>query len=435
MSEEKPRTARNWAAQILLRVERDEAYVAAALSAGLERSELAPRDRALVTELVYGVVRTEPFLLRRLERFGTLKASDEWTRVQLLLAAYQIEFLDRIPARAAIFEAVQAVREKRGARVGGFANAVLRRLSEATQAEPASLEEAIVSSTPSWLRKRLEKSVGPEEARALLVAEGKPKLGLRWLAGRAEPAWLQTDALRVTGVPGAFLYTGGGDPRRHPEHGQGDFVVQELGAQLIARSLGVQPGEQVLDVCAGRGQKTLVLAEVLGDSGQLVATDLHEQKLRALHEDAARLGAQVKTAVCDWSVGCPPEYQAQFDRVLVDAPCSGVGTLRRRPEILRRLQPEDPERLAALQTQILCHAAAALRNSGVLVFATCSVLRAEAEEVLQNVTDLFEPAPWPESSVNAFFSQSESERRLLPQREGTDGYFVACLRLKKSALS
>ena len=430
MNPPRPTTSRAVAADVLARVADDDAYASAALSHALERSALEARDRALATELVYGVLRTEPHLRRRLERFADLKKADPLAVRHLLIAAYQIEFLDRVPAHAAEHEAVQLVREGKDARSSGFVNAVLRKLTTEVEGAPLSLEDGIWTSAPSWLRKKLERAVGVEDARQLLTDVRAPAPTLRLRPGRAAPPWFADETEAIEGCPGAVRYIFGGDPRRHPEFAAGDFVVQELGAQLVAHALGVRAGERVFDVCAGRGHKTALLAEAAGNDGVVWATDLHEHKVSTLDQEMRHLGLAVHAAVWDATAPARQEWQGSFDRVLVDAPCTGVGTLRRRPEIVRRLTPEDPARLAALQAELLRNAAALLRPSGVLIFATCSVLEAEGEEVLARVADVLEPAPFGDTNAPDVFPSDATFVRLLPRRTGSDGYFVARLRRK-----
>ncbi len=415
-------SARRVASRVLARVFDDAAFAAAALSVELARNvQLDARERGLATELVYGVLRTEGALEARLLRYAPKGIKDSVTRVELLLAAYQLLLLERVPGFAAVDTAVSAVRRERGERVAGFANAVLRKLAAAN--ERLTLSDAVRENAPPWLYQRLCRDVGEEEALALLGADaGERGVGIR-VVGAEPPEWTR-DATRGRVSERAVRVDRLGDPRRLPGFDEGRFVIQEEGAQAIALLLAARPGERVLDACAGRGQKTSLLAEQVGPAGSLWATDLYPEKLDALEQEFARLNLPLpERRGLDWTVGSA-DVPADFDRVLVDAPCSGTGTLRHRPEILRRLQPDDPGRLAALASTILRNAASRARPGARVVFAVCSVLAEEGEAVVASVRDLLEPCPFEYCGVTGL-PAGAAELRLLPLRHGTDGYFVA----------
>jgi 16S rRNA (cytosine967-C5)-methyltransferase len=218
------------------------------------------------------------------------------------------------------------------------------------------------------------------------------------------------------------------DLRQRPGYAEGQFVIQEEGAQAIALALGARPKERVLDACAGRGQKATLLMEQVGPQGEVWAVDAYPDKLAQLEVECARLGLGApKIAAVDWTAGSG-SVPGGFDRVLVDAPCTGVGTLRRRPEIVRRLQPEDPARLARLAEAILRRAATHARPGGQIVFAVCSVLHAECEAVVERVSDLLIPEPFQAPELDV--ARDVSAFRLLPLTHGTDGYFAASFRLR-----
>lgn len=401
----------------------DDAFVAAALDAELKRHpQLEPRERALATELAYGTMRTEPALRARLFVHAPRGVSDERVLSQLLVAAYQILLLERVPAFAAVDAAVTGVKRERGPRVAGFANAVLRKL--ARTGEKLTSAQALRESVPDWLWQSLRAAVGEEEALALVCADAYT--GLRPRLGAELPDWLaELPPGRV--VSSARLVRGEGDPRQRPGYAEGAFTVQEEGAQAIGLALGAQPGERVLDACAGRGQKSTLVAERL-ERGHLVACDLYPEKLAALDTEAQRLNLPpIETRGVDWSVGAGG-LSADFDRVLVDAPCSGTGTLRRRPEILRRLGPSDPARLAALSESILRSAASRAKPGGAVLLAVCSVLREECEDVVARVTDILEPALLFASELPPELVAGKTSLRLLPGSHGTDGYFMASFR-------
>jgi 16S rRNA (cytosine967-C5)-methyltransferase len=199
----------------------------------------------------------------------------------------------------------------------------------------------------------------------------------------------QPDAVvsRTVISPYGLRVSGAGDIRELPGYDEGAFAVQEEGAQVIGLLLAAQPGERVLDACAGRGGKTAQLLEAVGESGSVVATDLHEHRLEQISAELARLrldSARVETACVDWTVGKGP-VQGEFDRVLVDAPCTGLGTLRRRPEILLRSSPEDGARMGEIQRRVLERTALLVRPGGMLLYAVCSPLNEEGCQVIDSV--------------------------------------------------
>jgi 16S rRNA (cytosine967-C5)-methyltransferase len=416
-------TARSIAARALLRVEQDQAFAAAALDAELTRSrDLDARERGLATELLYGVLRSRGALLKRLLVFAPRGISDPLVTTHLLVAAYQLLVLERIPAFAAVDAAVEEIGRARGSKVSGFANAVLRKLVSA--GEKLDRAQAVRESVPPWLLARLESTVGREEAEALIGAEASPpRLAVRVAPGAEVPAWLAGAEPFPLVARARLVPEGSGDPRKLEGFSDGTLTIHEPGAQLVALALGARPGESVLDACAGRGQKTSLLREQIGEAGLLWATDLHARKLEVMNEEFARLKlAPPRTAAVDWSVG-GGAVPGDFDRVLVDAPCTGTGTLRKRPEIWTRLSPEDPARLGELATRILIKAAERAKPGGRVVFAVCSVLPEEAERVVTSVASVLEPAPFDAPEL-AQLAAGATSLRLLPRAHGTDGYFV-----------
>lgn len=342
--------AREIALRVLTRVLRDKAFASASLDAELNKhGQLDARERGLATELVYGTLRTYRSLLAELSKFASkgLPEDDVAFIVPLVIAAYQVLLLDRVPPSAAVNAGVSQVTRSRGKGMAGFANAVLRKLSRGT----LTREQAVWGNVPAWLQGALEQAVGAEEARALVGASGESaSVSLRLKHGETlDPSSELTPSPLV---PGSVRWNGAGDPRRLEAYRAGKLTVQEEGAQLLALALGARAGERIWDACAGRGQKTTLLAE-RSNAGDLWASDLYPNKLSALSREVGRLAlAAVHTRALDLTQGVG-DLPSDFDRVLVDAPCTGTGTLRRRPEILLRLQPDDPARLGSLAEQIV----------------------------------------------------------------------------------
>jgi 16S rRNA (cytosine967-C5)-methyltransferase len=449
-----PPTARNIAAEVLARVERDQAFAAAVLDHELKRAvQLSPRDRALATELLYGTLRLKPLLERSIEAVTPrgIQALDARTRSLLLVAAYQIHYT-RIPAFAAVSEAVEAIRTTKGRAVGGFANGALRQLAQNAEKEPLPRPPiAYKEATAPWLRRALERSIGDDATDALLTAGPvPPPINLRVRNGGAgleatRDAWIprikqavpQAKIEAGLHAPGAIRVRGAGDPHQLPGYAEGAWTIQEEGSQLVGLLLGARPGEIILDACAGRGNKSSLLAEALESDdgrplGRLDVADLHGDKLSRLDTEFQRLKLTKGNSYgVDWAVGIGDVPRDTYDRVLVDAPCSGTGTIRRRPEIQTRRQGIDLNELAATQVKILSHAADVVRPGGRLVYAVCSVLRDESELVLQNLLEArkdLELVPFDTEIATKLFGEAAAQGRILTHLHGTDAYFVASLR-------
>jgi 16S rRNA (cytosine967-C5)-methyltransferase len=386
-----PPSARSVAIRVLERVAERGAYASRALDAELGRAHLPDRDAALATEIVYGALRVLPEIDRaygvHLQRDAV--HLDGVLRAALRSASYQLLHLTRVPAHAVVDETVRVVRAARGPGLAGVANAVLRKVARAgvPGASPAN-----GIAVPAWVDAELSRALGGPRRSALLTG-GRlpPPLALRLSATatsaelaeaitRARPS-AELQPGRVS--PVALLARRAGDPRTLPGYAEGRFAVQEEGAQAVALCLGAQPGERIADLCAGHGGKSALLAERIGPAGELLAVDVDERKLERIAPELKRLGlgeANVQTRAIDLTVGTGG-LEPRFDRVLVDAPCTGLGTLRRRPELLLRVGESDPARLAELQVAILARAVRLVRPGGVLLYAVCSPTLAEGPEV------------------------------------------------------
>lgn len=384
------------AVTVLERVIDKGAYASLTLDAELSRAHLNPRDAALATEIVYGTLRVLPALDAEIAALVTQDPArmDGFARAALRSAAYQLAHLGRLPTHSIVDETVTIVREKRGPRVAGFVNAVARKLAAQRVAAPEPARALVV---PDWLRELLEKSLGAARASQFLEQRAlPPPLCLRSESEAARAALRERiqAAARAAEVADCLVSPLGislrraGAPRALPGYAAGEFSVQEEGSQLVGLALDVQPGERVADVCAGHGGKSTLFARLVGERGSVVAIDRDERKLERIAAELERLElpvARVATMALDLTVGTGG-LGATFDRVLVDAPCTGLGTVHRRPELLLRLRGSDPARLAQLQLGILRRASGLVRPGGVLAYAVCSPSAAEGA----GVADTFE---------------------------------------------
>ncbi len=441
--------------EVLLRILRDGAYADRALSAALDRSGLDERDRAFVTDLVYGTLRHGLRLDYYIASLATrpLHKVPLATLVALRLGAYQL-LETRVADHSAVGEAVALVR-RFGPHQAGFANAILRELGRRRDAgklpdperQGVSPKEAIAiaSAHPLWLVELVADEVGLEETRAWAQANNSvAPLSLRVNRLRATRDSVAAE-LREAGVevelgplPDALAITGGGAIAALPGFAEGRFTVQDAAAQLVGLLASPAPGSFVLDVCAAPGGKATHMAELMDDRGRVLAVDVHAGKTRLVAQSATRLGLTSITAVArDASSGeglreLLREYgREQVDAVLLDAPCSGLGTVRRNPE-LRHRGPKAIGELCAKQDRLLDACAAVLRPGGHLTYAVCTLTRAEGHErvlaFLERHPDFALAFPADERLTPYRAPLGDGAcLRTWPHRHATDGFFAARL--------
>lgn len=436
------------ALDILIRVEATDAYANLLLDNRLKGSGLAGADRALVTELTYGVLRWQGkldwILGEVLDR--PIAALDRPVRQVLRLGAYQLCCLTRIPHFAAVDEAVRLVRRAGAGRSAGYVNAVLRAVARRRQipspdpaVDPVGYWER-EGSHPRWLVERWLARLGPEEAGQLMAANNAAPpvtVLVNTLRGEADAVRraledAAPDVVPGRWVPGAFSIRGAGSPADLPGFAAGRLIPMDEAGALPVLALGALPGQRVLDACGGGGGKSALLAARVGAEGEVVALDRNPRAIRRLEAAIRRLDlARVRPQLAD-ARNAARAWPGQFPRVLLDAPCTGLGTLRRRPEIRWRRRPEDLHRAAALQAELLEGVAGAVAKDGLLVYSTCSLEPEETDEVmgafLAAHPEFRLDDPRPALAQAAELVDGQGYLRAWPHRHGTDGFFVARLR-------
>lgn len=426
MTGQKPREI---ALRVLRRAEQSEDYTENLLDFELARQRLSGPDRGLVQELVYGITRSRATLDWLIDRKTDGRQQRSDLRNLLRLGLYQLFFLDRIPDHAAVHETVELAREFGYGAQSGFINATLRgygREKEATRQLLADLktqDPAIGWSQPAWLVNKWQQRYGAEDTQKLLAWNNSaPATFARLNTTRTDaekiiPQWRQEmveyDFFNRDWLPELLMFKLKGHPPLEtlPSFRQGLFYVQDPSTLLAVKMLDPQPGERILDACAAPGGKATYIAQLIGSSGLVVARDISEDRLRLIKENCARLG--FKTVETDLTHD--PKLKFRFDRILVDAPCSNTGVLRRRVDLRWRIRPEEIERLRVTQLEILRKAAAQLAMKGTLIYSTCSL---EPEENLGVVTSFLE--------AERGFKLAE-QRELVPFKDGVDGAYVAKL--------
>ena len=399
--------ARKIAYQILLRVEAGRGFAVDLLQSP-EVSALKYVDRRLAMEIVMGVLRWRGYLDFRIERLSgkKLKILDAEVLTILRMGIYQIRFLERVPKRAVVDDAVELTKAARKRSAAGFVNAVLRKcdapgdslLGRDFEDLSPDQRESVRRAFPEWLLKRWENSNAytcePDEIAALRLAFASllaPRTTLRVVDIGVDLEVVRRE-LAAEGV--ATLYCEFAEQGLEVESGlvqntrayrEGRVVIQDEASQLVAELVAPKPGERVLDVCAAPGMKAGQLAQALG-SGTLIACDHSRARLRTMAALLPKwIPPQVHFSLVRLDASSELPFAAKFDRILVDAPCSGTGTLARNPEIKWRLHPEDITRLAELQAKILRNALQVLASGGRLVYATCSIEMDENERVVERV--------------------------------------------------
>jgi len=413
------------------------AYSHIAVPAMLRGSGLAPRERAQVTDLVYNTLRQQRRLDDLIARASKRRIARLDPPVRAVLRLGALQLMSGVPAHAAVGETVAAA----PARARGYVNGVLRSLTRLGPPWPEPASEAVALSYPDWLVERLGDELGAEDAHAALAAgneRGALTLRPNFLRTDADTLMAELVALgaEVRGgelVPEALIVRGAGDPATLPAVARGRATPQDQGSQAVVRYLDPQPGERVLDIAAAPGGKATAIGERVGKQGRVIAVDTQAGRLRLVGLAARRLGlATVDLVVADGRHA--PVREASCDRVLVDAPCSGLGVLRRRPEARWRIDPDAIPSLADLQLELIVAAARAVRPGGVLVYAVCTLTRAETSEVAARALQLLEGFRPLEPPGKPWSPRGEGAL-LLPSAAGTDGMFVLGLRRSVQARS
>lgn len=437
--------ARETALRVLISCRNNGAWADAALKAQMNRDGISGADAALCSRMVYGVLQNQLLLDFYLTAYCSQKPDHlQFPLLDILrLGAYQILFLDKVPDSAAVNESVKLAKLFGRGAASGLVNAVLRKVSQNKEKLPGIPERdearylSIKYSHPKWLVKRLLAILGREETEQFLAANNTVApitAQVNPLKTTEEALIAELEASGVTvkhhrWVPGCLELSGTGDLTTLAAFCAGKFQVQDPAARLVAMIAGVKPGDRVLDVCAAPGGKSFSAAFAMGNQGSITACDLHENKLKRVVEGAERLGVTcMETAAADGRLN-RSEWVEAFDVVLVDAPCSGLGIIRKKPDT-RYKKADDLFTLPVVQSAILENAATYVRSGGILVYSTCTILPEENEELVsvflaEHPDFTMEPFALPEP-----VGENQGSLTLWPQRHDTDGFYICRMKRK-----
>lgn len=440
-------TARDTALHILERCRRDRAFSDALLADSIAKAGLDGRDAALATRLCYGVLQNTLLCDFYIDSFAANPSKIEpKVRDILRLSVYQILFMDKIPPHAAVSEGVRLCKKTGFARASGLVNAVLRKIADSRERLPEipKTDECVYLSTkysmPAPLTALLLAEFGTE-TEAFLAAENTPAPSVIQTNTLKTSADALFDSLTARGldlkvhgmIPGCFEIESAGDLTILPEYREGLFYVQDAAARMAVLAAGIKPGQTVLDACAAPGGKSFAAAIAMEDRGTIFSRDIHEKKLKLISAGAGRLGiTSIQTACMDAKTP-DPALTGICDIVLADAPCSGLGVIRKKPDIRFR-DVSQLEALPEVQLSILNGLSACVKPGGVFLYSTCTVLRRENDAVANAFL-----AAHPEFAAEGFALPdpvgvvSSGRLTLLPQIHGTDGFYICRLRKHNDA--
>ncbi|WP_274650509.1 16S rRNA (cytosine(967)-C(5))-methyltransferase RsmB [Paenibacillus humicola] len=447
------RTARSVALDTLVKVAEAGAYSNLQLNKALQDAQLSRQDAALATELVYGTIQRQRTLDYRLAALVSkgLDTLAPWVHQLLRLSAYQLLYLDRIPAHAAVNEAVQLAKRRGHAGISGMVNGVLRNMERrlvelkapAAESDPA-MRIGLTHSYPDWLVRRWIRQFGIETAEAICAAGNEPPHAsvrvnrLRMTRDEAIAALAAAGiAARESPVaPAAVIAEGAGNLAQTEGFAKGDWTMQDESSMLVAEICAPAPGMRVLDCCSAPGGKATHLGELMGDRGGIVANDVHPHKLKLIEDNARRLGLRSIDAVAGDALALAGRFEpGSFDLVLLDAPCSGLGVIRRKPEIKWTKTEGDIRDIAALQSRLLDEAARMVKPGGILVYSTCTIEREEnggqIRSFLERNRGFRADVNWPQPVLEPLRERGvigegfDGTAQLLPHHFGSDGFYIA----------
>lgn len=428
--------ARNLALKILYDINEKKAYSNIVLDKYINknRNELSNLDIGFISELVYGVITWKLTLEYIVQKYSKIKIKkmSEWVKNILMLGAYQIIFLDKVPKSAAVNESVNLCK-KYNYKSANFVNAILRKIEKSDYQNIDDIKEinkriSLKTSMPEWFVNKLINEYGAKEALEIcndLNLRPNNTVRINRLKGNLEIGnqAILDDFRTITGTKNIV---------KMPEYINGNISIQDESAGLSSFILNPKEGETVLDACSAPGGKTTYLAEIMNNTGSIVAWDIYEERLKQVDENAKRLGINIiKTEVKDASI-YDKAYDKKFNKILLDVPCLGLGVIRRKPDIKWNRNEENIDEITKIQYQILKTCSKYLKDDGILVYSTCSILKEENINIIEKFLEEeeFEIVDISDKVKKDFKYVNEKNTIELFPNEKHDGFYIACLKRK-----
>ena len=432
------KTVREKVAQILTDIEKDDTYLQLALKKELDTLEV--KDKGFANELIYGTIKWRLRLDYVLDQFSKtpVKKMKPFIRQLMRMSVYQILFLDKVPASAAINEAVKIMHKRKMSNLSGFVNGVLRNIDR-NKSEITYPNLSVYYSIPEWIITRWMKYYGEMETKAIcesLSQRARVCIRINNLKTTKDKvkALLSEEGITVLeeGFLPESLYIHAPNGIHHsPSFKAGLWTVQDESAMLVGHVLGPEKGDEILDVCSAPGGKTVHLAELMQNEGHIIGADVHEHKIELIEKNAKRLGASIVEGKLQDGMLINEDWKEKFDKILLDAPCSGLGIIKRKPDIRYAKDETAIRDINNIQRKLLKNAINYLKKEGILVYSTCTLTQEENQNMVEYALSLglqLDAIPYDMPACLKPYIKDNAYIEILPHVTDTDGFFMARFR-------
>lgn len=432
------KTVREKVAQILTDIEKDDTYLQLALKKELDTLEA--KDKGFANELIYGTIKWRLRLDYVLDQFSKtpVKKMKPFVRQLMRMSVYQILFLDKVPASAAINEAVKIMHKRKMSNLSGFVNGVLRNIDR-NKLEITYPNLSVYYSIPEWIITRWMKYYGEMETKAICESLSQRarvciRINTLKITKDKVKALLSEEGITVLeeGFLPESLYIHAPSGIHHsPSFKAGLWTVQDESAMLVGHVLGPEKGDEILDVCSAPGGKTVHLAELMQNEGHIIGADIHEHKIELIEKNAKRLGASIVEGRLQDGMLINEDWKEKFDKILLDAPCSGLGIIKRKPDIRYAKDETAIRDINNIQRKLLKNAINYLKKDGILVYSTCTLTQEENQNMVEYALSLglqLDAIPYDMPACLKPYIKDNAYIEILPHVTDTDGFFMARFR-------